>query len=91
MALRIIDADAHFLEGGDFILELAEAHPDKVKLPAAGEGLGALIEGKRYPTSSGPGCGVDTQTSITPKATNRPSKKIGPISDTSERCDPPPS
>jgi hypothetical protein len=57
MAFRIVDGDAHLLESGEFILELADAHPDLVKLPAAGEGVGALIEGKRFPRSSGFGCG----------------------------------
>jgi predicted TIM-barrel fold metal-dependent hydrolase len=80
MALRIIDADAHLLEGASFILELAEAHPDKIRLPAQGEPAGAFIEGKRYPTSSGRGCGVDTPTSITPKATN-PFEPAGVIAD----------
>ena len=48
--MRIVDADAHLVEGGEFIVELAAAHPEKVWLPGAGEGVGALIEGKRYPT-----------------------------------------
>ncbi len=48
--MRIVDADAHLVEGGEFIVELAAAHPEKVRLPGAGEGVGALIEGKRYPT-----------------------------------------
>lgn len=55
---RIIDADAHLLEGGQFILELSAAHPDKVRLPdAAGGVAGAVIEGKPFPNSSGRGCG----------------------------------
>jgi predicted TIM-barrel fold metal-dependent hydrolase len=80
VSLRIVDADAHLLEGGEFVLELAAAHPEKVKLPPGGEGPGALIEGKRYPNSHGPGCGVDAQTSITPKATN-PFEPAGVIAD----------
>jgi len=78
--MRIVDADAHLVEGGEFIVELAAAHPEKVRLPGAGEGIGALIEGKRYPTSSGRGCGVDTQTSLTPKASN-PFEPAGVIAD----------
>src|SRR5712691_11161859 len=78
--MRIIDGDAHLLETGELILELAEAHPDKVKLPAAGEVVGALIEGKRFPQSSGRGCGVDAATSITPKATN-PFEPAGYVAD----------
>ena len=40
--MRIVDADAHLVEGGEFIVELAAAHPEKVR-PGAGEGVGALI------------------------------------------------
>ena len=41
--MRIVDADAHLVEGGEFIVEPAAAHPEKVRLPGAGEGVGALI------------------------------------------------
>jgi uncharacterized protein len=80
MSFRIVDGDAHLLEGGQFMLELAEARPDMVRLPEPGEGLGAIIEGKRFPRSSGPGCGVDTATSLTPRATN-PFEPAGVIAD----------
>ena len=80
MALRIVDGDAHLLEGGQFIVELAEAHPDRVQLAAAGGPTGAVIEGKRFPNSTGPGCGVDAATSITPRATN-PFEPAGVIAD----------
>jgi predicted TIM-barrel fold metal-dependent hydrolase len=80
MSLRIIDADAHLVEGGEFVLELAEAHPTKVELPSPGEGLGLLIEGKRYPTSTGRGCGVDARTGLTPKAGN-PFDPAGVVAD----------
>ena len=29
--MRIVDADAHLVEGGEFIVELAAAHPEKVR------------------------------------------------------------
>jgi hypothetical protein len=67
MTIRIVDGDAHLVEGGDFIVELVEAHPSKVTL---GDQVGALIEGKRFPSSTGLGCGVDAPTSLTPKASN---------------------
>jgi predicted TIM-barrel fold metal-dependent hydrolase len=51
-----------------------------VRLPAPGEGAGAVLCGKRYPTSSGRGCGVDTATSITPRAGN-PFEPAGVIAD----------
>jgi predicted TIM-barrel fold metal-dependent hydrolase len=79
--LRVIDADAHLLEGGDFVLELMEAHPDKVTLPSGGGAVaGALIEGKRFPQSSGRGRGVDAATSLTLKATN-PFEPAGVVAD----------
>jgi predicted TIM-barrel fold metal-dependent hydrolase len=77
--MRIIDGDAHLLETGEFLLELAEAHPDIVKLPSTGE-VGASIEGKRFPNSSGLGCGVDAGTSITRNASN-PFDPAGVIAD----------
>jgi hypothetical protein len=81
MALRIVDADAHLLEGGQFILELSTAYPDKVGLPDPGGGVaGALIDGKPFPNSSGRGCGVDAATSLTRKATN-PFEPAGVIAD----------
>ncbi len=81
MALRIVDGDAHLLEGGEFVLELMQAHPHKVELPAAAGGVaGALIEGKRFPNSSGPGCGVDAATSLTTRA-NNPFEPAGVIAD----------
>jgi predicted TIM-barrel fold metal-dependent hydrolase len=58
-----------------------EVYPEKVQLAPAAEGVGgALIEGKRFPNSSGPGCGVDASTSITPRATN-PFDPAGVIAD----------
>ena len=69
--MRVVDGDAHLLETADFILELAEAHPGRVEMPDPARGPGgARIEGKPFPRSEGRGCGVDTATSITPKATN---------------------
>jgi hypothetical protein len=48
-----------------------EAFPEKVALaPANGEVQGALIEGRPYPNSWGPGAGVDAATSLTRAATN---------------------
>ena len=71
MTMRIIDADAHLLEGGTFMLELVEAHPDKVSLPDPAAGVtGARIEGKSFPQSTGRGCGVDTASGVTMNARN---------------------
>jgi predicted TIM-barrel fold metal-dependent hydrolase len=79
--LRVIDADAHLLEGGEFLAELSAAHPDKVRLAADADGVTrALIEEKAFPRSAGRGCGVDTATSLTPKASN-PFEPAGVIAD----------
>ena len=55
MTLRIVDGDAHLLEGAEFITELMEAHPDKVRFQSTGGISGATIEGKRFPNSTGNG------------------------------------
>jgi predicted TIM-barrel fold metal-dependent hydrolase len=81
VALVVVDGDAHLLEGGEFILELVTAHPDKVELPDGGRGVaGARIEGKQFPNSTGRGCGVDARTSITRQATN-PFEPAGVVAD----------
>jgi len=81
MPLRVIDADAHLVEGGDFLPELHAAHPDKVRLAPGPDGVArVLIEDKAFPSSSGRGCGVDAATSLTPKASN-PFEPAGVIAD----------
>lgn len=80
MTLRIVDGDAHLLEGAEFIAELMEAHPDKVQFQSGGGISGATIEGKRFPNSTGKGCGVDAATSLTLKA-NNPFEPHGVIAD----------
>jgi len=79
MTLRIVDGDAHLLEGAEFIAELMEAHPDKVQFQSGGVS-GATIEGKRFPNSVGKGCGVDAPTSLTLKA-NNPFEPHGVVAD----------
>ena len=80
MTLRIVDGDAHLLEGAEFIIELMEAHPDKVQFQSTGGISGATIEGKRFPNSTGKGCGVDAATSLTLKA-NNPFEPHGVVAD----------
>jgi predicted TIM-barrel fold metal-dependent hydrolase len=68
---QVVDGDAHVVEGGEFIIQLMEAFPDKLSFPpAGGEVRGALIEGRAYPNSSGPGAGVDAATSLSREASN---------------------
>ena len=80
MTLRIVDGDAHLLEGAEFITELMEAHPDNVRFQTTGGISGATIEGKRFPNSTGKGCGVDAGTSLTLKA-NNPFEPHGVVAD----------
>jgi hypothetical protein len=69
--MRIVDGDAHVVEGGEFILDLMEAFPGKVSFPPSEGGVsGAVLEGRRYPQSSGRGAGVDAATSLTREASN---------------------
>jgi hypothetical protein len=71
MASGVVDGDAHVVEGGDFVLGLMDAFPGKVAFPSLGGDVqGALIEGRLYPRSRGPGAGVDAATSLSRAATN---------------------
>lgn len=77
----VVDGDAHVVEGGEFILQLMEAFPDKVSFPeSSGEVRGALLEGRPYPQSSGPGAGVDAATSLN-RAAGNPFEAQGVVAD----------
>jgi predicted TIM-barrel fold metal-dependent hydrolase len=54
---RVIDADAHVIEGRELMLELMERFPDKVRLARPDEETALVIEGRKYPEASGPGAG----------------------------------
>lgn len=60
MGLRVIDADAHIIEGRELMAELMQRFPDKVRFADAAEfqdGSALVIEGRRYPQATGPGAG----------------------------------
>lgn len=57
MALRVVDSDAHVVEGGEFMMQIMERFPDKVRFAQPGEGTALFIEGRAYPQSTGPGAG----------------------------------
>src|SRR3990170_1672682 len=57
MAFRIIDSDAHVVEGTTFITEMAQRFPDKVQFSITEKGPSLLIEGRPYPKDFGPGAG----------------------------------
>jgi predicted TIM-barrel fold metal-dependent hydrolase len=57
-ALRIIDADAHAIEGAPFAAEVIRRWPDKAAFRVEGDGRGGFfLEGRRYPEPEGPGAG----------------------------------
>jgi predicted TIM-barrel fold metal-dependent hydrolase len=55
--MRIVDADAHVIEGRDLMAELMARFPDRVRLSGPGEDGAVMIEGRPYPKSKGPGAG----------------------------------
>jgi predicted TIM-barrel fold metal-dependent hydrolase len=57
MAIRVIDADAHVIEGRELMGELMARFPDKVRVSQPGEDGALFFEGRPYPKSSGPGAG----------------------------------
>lgn len=55
--MRVIDADAHVVEGSTFMTEMMERFPDKVRFRFDERGPSLLIEGRPYPQDFGPGAG----------------------------------
>src|SRR3989442_3991010 len=56
MATRIVDSDAHVIEGQELMAELLARFPDKIRMARPDEeGAALVIEGRRYPNASGPG------------------------------------
>ncbi len=52
----VVDADAHVIEGAEFVLEVAARFPEQVGFRSDGI-LGVMIEGRAYPDPVGPGAG----------------------------------
>ena len=46
---RVIDSDAHVVEGREFMAEMLERFPDKIRFAEPGRGHGALHRGPRLP------------------------------------------
>jgi len=57
MSFRIVDCDAHVVEGSTFMQEMTERFPDKVRFTIGDTGPSLLIEGRAYPQDHGPGAG----------------------------------
>ncbi|MEE9606755.1 MAG: amidohydrolase family protein [Myxococcota bacterium] len=59
---RIVDADAHVVEGATFAREALSRWPDKVQYEKGKDGIGSFrLEGRRYPEYEGPGAGCPPQ------------------------------
>jgi predicted TIM-barrel fold metal-dependent hydrolase len=58
MANRVVDSDAHVLEGRELMGELMTRFPDKIRPSREDEwGAALVIEGRLYPHAFGPGAG----------------------------------
>jgi len=57
MTARVIDSDAHVVEGATFMTAMAERFPDKVQFAMTERGPSLVIEGRPYPKDFGPGAG----------------------------------
>src|SRR3989442_10312363 len=58
MTTRVVDSDAHVIEGQELMAELLARFPDKIRMARPDEeGAALVIEGRRYPNASGPGAG----------------------------------
>jgi predicted TIM-barrel fold metal-dependent hydrolase len=55
--MRIIDSDAHVIEGRELVGELLSRFPDKIRLSKEGEDGAFMIEGRPYPQSRGAAAG----------------------------------
>ncbi|HVN85933.1 MAG TPA: amidohydrolase family protein [Candidatus Binatia bacterium] len=56
--MRVVDADAHIIEGRELMAELMQRFPDKIRFAESmDDGSALVIEGRRYPQATGPGAG----------------------------------
>jgi predicted TIM-barrel fold metal-dependent hydrolase len=63
----VIDADAHVVEGADFVVEALRRFPDLMAIRADGV-PGVIIEGRAYPDPEGPGAGCPADRGVTEHA-----------------------
>jgi predicted TIM-barrel fold metal-dependent hydrolase len=58
MSLRVVDSDAHVIEGQELMGEIFSRFPEKIRMSRPDEeGAALVIEGRLYPQASGPGAG----------------------------------
>ncbi len=80
--IKIVDADAHVIEGAKFAVEVIRRFPDKVAFRSEDDGFkGFRIEGRRYPEPEGPGAGCPPEHGITTAEGVDPSSVAGVLAD----------
>jgi uncharacterized protein len=56
--MRVIDCDAHVLEGRELLADLMQRFPERIRFTdTPQDGSALIIEGRRYPQAFGPGAG----------------------------------
>ncbi len=66
--MRIIDCDAHVIEGRELMGDLLDRFPDKIRFSGPGEDGALFFEGRPYPQSRGPGAGCPPMEGLNPEA-----------------------
>jgi predicted TIM-barrel fold metal-dependent hydrolase len=79
---RIVDADAHVIEGALFARQALERWPDRFAFKVADDGTPSLmIEGRRYPEFQGPGAGCPPQHGVSRAPGIDPGSVAGMLAD----------
>ncbi len=80
--MKIVDADAHMVEGATFGQEALSRWPDFIEYRAHDdESAGLVIEGRRYPEPEGPGAGCPPQHGLTDAGDANPHSLEGVLTD----------
>ena len=64
--MRVVDSDAHVIEGRELVGELLQRFPEKMRLARDDEDGAFLIEGRAYPRSQGPAAGCPAKEGLNP-------------------------
>ncbi len=79
--MRVIDADAHVVEGSAFAAEALRRWPDRVQVDSTRGVLGLRIEGRRVPEFEGPGAGCPPQHGLSEAVGGDPSSVADVLAD----------
>ncbi len=77
---RVIDADAHVLEGASFFGQALKRWPDRIRV-GGGPVPGIQVDGNRYPETEGPGAGCPPAHAVVEGAGDNPATPEGVLSD----------